>query len=122
MDQLAAGLGRHGADRAATIRGALAHLAKAVADRGHMRMFLGVIIEADRDPAVHAILLRSTERMETALADVLGGAGHRKRARAILAALWGLGLYLFAMRPAANGDPARTMLAWLETHAKEKAS
>ena len=121
MEGLAAGL-VHAAGRVATVRTALAHLAKAVADRGHMRMFVGVIVEADHDPAVRAILLRSTERLEATLAEVLGGPGERGRARAVLAALWGLGLYRFAMRPPAKDDPTRTMLAWLETHRKEKAS
>ena len=81
----------------------LERLAHAIADRGHMRMFLGIVVEADGDPAVRAIVARGTRRVEAALAEALGGGdGAAARARAVLAALWGLGLYEFALRP----DPA----------------
>lgn len=115
VDALADGLGpAAGGD--AGVRTALAHLAKAVADREHMRMFVGMIVEADRDQAVRAILLRSTERMEARLAEILGGPGRQARAHAMLAAMWGLGLYLFVTRPESRDDPTRMMLAWLEAN------
>ena len=121
VDGLTAGISRAGSV-AADPGTALAHLAKAIADPEHMRMFIGVIVEADRDPATRALLLRGTGRMEAALAEILGGADQRQRAAAMLATLWGLGLYAFVVRPAARHDPARTMLAWLEAHRKDKAS
>ncbi len=121
VDGLTAGVGRAGG-QTRDPGSALAHLAKAIADPEHMRMFIGVIVEADQDPATRALLLRGTERMEAALAEILGGADQKERARAMLATLWGLGLYAFVVRPAARHDPARTVLAWLEAHRKEKAS
>jgi hypothetical protein len=51
----------------------------------------------------------------------VGGTDRKARARAVLAALWGLGLYAFIVRPAARDDPTRTVLAWLDAHRKEKA-
>ena len=121
VDGLTAGIG-HAGGQARDPGTALAHLAKAIADPGHMRMFIGIIVEADQDPATRDLLLRGTARMEAALAEILGGADQRARARAMLASLWGLGLYTFVVRPAARHDPARAVLAWLEAHRKEKAS
>ena len=39
--------------------------------------------------------MRETERLEEALADLLGGKNASERARLVLASLWGLGLYAF---------------------------
>jgi AcrR family transcriptional regulator len=122
VETLAAALGPEGRGKTAGGEAVLAHLARAVVDRDHMRMFVGAIVAADRDPDLRAILLRGTERMEAALAEALGGAGQRDRARAMLATLWGVGLYGFLMRPPARHDPTRTVLAWLELLRKEKAS
>jgi AcrR family transcriptional regulator len=120
VDTLAAGIGRALRGQAgAGSRTMLAHLAKAVAEPGHMRMFIGVIVEADQDPDVRAILLRGIERMEVALAEALGGEDQKERARAVLATMWGLGLYAFVVRPPGRNDPARTVLAWLEALRKE---
>jgi AcrR family transcriptional regulator len=123
VDTLAAGIGRALRGQAsAGGRTTLAHLAKAVAEPGHMRMFIGVIVEADQDPDVRAILLGGTERMEAALAEALGGEDQQERARAVLATIWGLGLYAFVVRPSGRKDPARTVLAWLEAVRKESVS
>lgn len=71
----------------------LQRLAEAVTQREHMRMFVGAIVEADRDPAVQAVLLRGTEQLQAALADALGGQQALEQARLILTTLWGFGLY-----------------------------
>lgn len=81
----------------------LNRLADAIAQRGHMRMFIGAIVEADHDSDVRAILMRETERLRAALTEALGGRDAAERARFILASLWGLGLYAFlAGTPAAS--------------------
>jgi len=114
VDSLAAGIGRAVDGQAARPTGPmLAHLAEAVAEIGHMRMFVGVIVEADRDPTVRAILLRGIERLEAALAQALGGRDAAVQAAAVLATLWGLGLYAFVVRPSVKRDPTRAALAWL---------
>jgi AcrR family transcriptional regulator len=91
----------------------LGRLAGSVADLAHMRMFIAMIVEADADPAVRRVMRRATDRIETALAESLGGDEAQERARVVLAAIWGLGLYQFLMRPAANASPTRAYLSWL---------
>jgi AcrR family transcriptional regulator len=91
----------------------LERLAESVADVAHMRMFVAMVVEADADPAVRRVMRRATERIETALAESLGGDASRERARLVLAAIWGLGLYQFLMRPASNASPTRAYLSWL---------
>jgi len=91
----------------------IGRLARSVADRQHMRMFVAMIVEADGDPAVRRVMRRATEMMEAALADALGGDHARERARRVLAAVWGLGLYHFLMRPVPAADPTRVYLSWL---------
>jgi AcrR family transcriptional regulator len=88
-------------------------LARSVADLAHMRMFVAMIVEADADPAVRKVMRRATERIEGALAEALGGDDARQRAPLVLAAIWGLGLYQFLMRPAPNASPMRAYLSWL---------
>ena len=77
----------------------LEHLTAVIVDRRHMRMFAAVILEADDDPKVRAILVRATLRLQSMLADALGGDDADERAGIVLASLWGLGLYDFLMRP-----------------------
>ena len=77
----------------------LEHLTAVIVDRGHMRMFAAIILEADDDPKVRAILVRATLRLQSMLADALGGDDADERAGIVLASLWGLGLYDFLMRP-----------------------
>jgi AcrR family transcriptional regulator len=91
----------------------LERLAESVADVAHMRMFVAMIVEADADPAVRQVMRRATDKIEAALAESLGGNASRERARLILAAIWGLGLYQFLMRPASNTSPTRAYLSWL---------
>lgn len=82
----------------------LEQLSDAIGRREHMRMFVGTIVEADRDPKVQAILGRETERLQAALAEALGGENAMKRARLVLASLWGLGLYAFLIGRPAGAD------------------
>jgi AcrR family transcriptional regulator len=91
----------------------LERLARSVTDVAHMRMFVAMIVEADADPTVRRVMRRATERIEAALAEALGGDDARQRARLVLAAIWGLGLYQFFMRPASNASPTRAYLSWL---------
>ena len=91
----------------------LARLANAVVDPEHMRMFVGLIVEADGDPALRALLVGGTHQLEAAVAEALGGEDARERARLVLAAVWGLGLYHFLVRPPPKADPTRPYLAWV---------
>jgi AcrR family transcriptional regulator len=112
VDQIA----RHGTESTGTPgdQGAmLTRLATAVTDPEHMRMFVGLIVEADEDPAVREMLVKGTQHMEAAVAEALGGDHSAERARLVLAAVWGLGLYRFLMRPTSKEDPTRAYLSWL---------
>ncbi|HEX6536840.1 MAG TPA: TetR family transcriptional regulator [Gemmatimonadaceae bacterium] len=82
----------------------LERMAAAIADPGHMRMFAGVIVEADGDPELHAMVVRATRRLQSTLAERLGGDDAMERAQLVLATLWGVGLYRFAVRPR-HGSP-----------------
>ncbi len=92
---------------------ALDRLASSIGDRAHMRMFVGMTVEADGDPGLRAILVAGTRRLESELAHALGGAEARQRARLVLAALWGLGLYRFLVRPARKSEITRPYVRWL---------
>ncbi len=91
----------------------LSRLAAAVTDLGHMRMFLGMIIEADADPGLRRTIVSGARRIEMGLARSLGGRDARARARVLLAAIWGLGLYRFVTRSLGRGGLTRPYLAWL---------
>jgi AcrR family transcriptional regulator len=91
----------------------LERLAHAVTPAAHMRMFVAMIVEADGDAAVRRVMRDGTDSMEAALAEALGGDHARERARLVLAAVWGLGLYQFLMRPGSKTDPTRAYLSWL---------
>ena len=97
----------------------LERLAAAEVELGHMRMFLGLIVEADGDAAVRDMLVRGTQQIEGAIAESLGGDDATERARVVLAALWGLGLYQFLVRPPPKSDPTRSYLSWLAAAAAE---
>lgn len=106
VDAMAAGLAGAAGDAAAVPSARrLAAVARAIADRGHMRMFLGLVIEADTDPALRELVVDGTRRLEEALARAIGGQGAAVRARAVVATLWGLGLYEFAVRPGPGASP-----------------
>ena len=92
----------------------MARLIEAVAELEHMRMFLGLVSEAADDPGLRVIVVEGTERVEAALAAVLGGPRAAQDARIILATAWGLGLYRYAVRPPPERDPVPAALAALE--------
>jgi hypothetical protein len=58
-------------------------------------------------------MTRATHRMEAAVAAALGGDRTADRARRVLVAVWGLGLYCFLMRPKQKEDPTGAYLSWL---------
>jgi AcrR family transcriptional regulator len=93
----------------------LGRLTASVLELEHMRMFIGMAIEADADPSVRRLMVRATRHMEEVLAEVLGGARAEEAVRVVLAAAWGLGLYCFVMRPSRGADPTDAYLAWLDT-------
>ena len=101
-------------------RAMLERLARSVADLAHMRMFVAMIVEADEDMAVRKVMTRATHRMEAALAAALGGDHTADRARRVLIAVWGLGLYSFLMRPKPKEDPTRAYLSWLEGSSRSR--
>ncbi len=82
-------------------------------DPGHMRMFTGVMVEADRDPPLRAIVSRETRRLEDVLAELLGGREAKARAGLVLASLWGLGLYELLVRPERGAAFRPALLAGL---------
>jgi AcrR family transcriptional regulator len=89
----------------------LHRLAAFIVEPRHMRMFTAVIVEADQDPKVRAILVRVTLRLQAALAATLRGDDAAERATIILANLWGLGLYDFVLRPKRPGELAAAYIA-----------
>jgi AcrR family transcriptional regulator len=101
-------------------RAILERLARSVADLAHMRMFVAMIVEADEDTAVRKVMTRATHRMETALAAARGGDHTADRARRVLVAVWGLGLYCFLMRPKPKEDPTRAYLSWLAESSRSR--
>lgn len=98
---------------AGDLPGLLARMAAAVADEGHMRIFTAVIVEADNDARLRAILVKVTKHLQATLAGWIGGADASERARVVLAAVWGLGLYDFLMRSKRPSALAPAMLAAL---------
>lgn len=122
-------LGGAAAGSAAGDAGALLqHIAAAITDRGHMRMFAGVIVEADRDPELRAVVARLTLRLQSALAERLGGGDDAmERAGLVLASLWGLGLYGLVVQPKRRSALASSLLDCLtpcvthgDGHAEER--
>jgi AcrR family transcriptional regulator len=119
VDGIAAGVRRAVEGSAGGDHGLLlARLAAAVADLEHMRMFVAVIVEADGDPALRAMLVEATHRLEAVIAEALGGDGARERARLVLAAVWGLGLYHFLVRPPPRSSLTRPYLSWVAQAAR----
>ena|SRR5574338_1443466 len=97
----------------------LTALAKRMVQSEHMRMFLAMIVEADRDPAVRALMTRGADRVRTAFVAVLGDdPDAAAKARVIQTAIWGLGLYTFALRPTPDVDPTDDLLNCLEEFAR----
>lgn len=100
---------RHLAARGGDPAELLRVLAEHIAEPWHMRMFVGVVIEADREPALRGVIVRHTRRLEELLAGALGGADGMERARLLIASMWGAGFYRFAM-----GEPAGPTSALLD--------
>jgi AcrR family transcriptional regulator len=114
VDEISAGLrGVVGRDGPPGGQAWLERLVRAIADLEHMRLFVGMIVEADSDETVREILAGGTRRMEAVLGEVLGGDDAEERARVVLATAWGVGLYGFLMRPASDADPVPGYLSWL---------
>ncbi|HEX6910661.1 MAG TPA: TetR/AcrR family transcriptional regulator, partial [Longimicrobium sp.] len=103
MDGMEHGLRAVAAHGAAHPGELLRRVADAIAEPWHMRMFTGVVIAADGDPALRAVIVREMARMHDVLADVVGGEDAKERVRLVMAAMLGLGLYRFA-----TGEPAGT--------------
>lgn len=77
----------------------LTRVLSAISDAGHMRMFIGLIVEADGDPELRQLLVRLTRQMQQSLATLIGGDDPQERAALVLASMWGMGLFDFVMRP-----------------------
>lgn len=95
-------------------------LAAAVAEREHMRMFVGLIVEADVDESIRGLMVDATKLMEEAVAEVIGGDAAGEAARRILAAVWGIGLYRFVMRPDVAPDVSWVSEACLRGRARSR--
>jgi AcrR family transcriptional regulator len=98
----------------------LKRLAAAIANLEHMRMFVAAIVEADGDPSLRAMLIEGTRRLEAVLAEALGGAEAKERARLVLAAIWGLGLYQFLIRPTPEAKLTGRYLSWVTKASRER--
>lgn len=77
----------------------LERVMSAIGDKGHMRMFIGLIVEADGDPDLRQLLVRLTRQMQELLATLIGGDNAQERAALVLASMWGIGLFDFVTRP-----------------------
>ncbi|HEU4565722.1 MAG TPA: TetR/AcrR family transcriptional regulator [Gemmatimonadaceae bacterium] len=111
-DGVAHGIGETAAGPAAGAPAAvLERIAAAIADHGHMRMFAGVIVEADGDPELRAVVARATLRVQSMVAELLGGEDAMERAARFLAAAWGAGLYDFILRKTRGSTSPRSLLA-----------
>jgi AcrR family transcriptional regulator len=101
----------------------LERLVDSVAELEHMRMFVGMIVEADVDVSIRALMVEATVRMEAVVAKGLGGAGAEERARRVLAAAWGIGLYRFVMRAdATSPDSGWLIEAFAPARGSRRAS
>lgn len=91
----------------------LRRLSAMVTEPGHMRMFAGLIVEADGDAGYRAVMVREMRRVQSAVAGALGGEDASERALAVVAALWGFGLYRFLTREPANAEREAALVACL---------
>ena len=97
----------------------LGMLARKMVDVPHMRMFLAMIVEADQDPDCRELMRHGAARVRGAIAAALGGGpAAEAKARVVQAALWGLGLYTFALQPDPDVDPVDDTLNFLEEFAR----
>jgi AcrR family transcriptional regulator len=100
----------------------LERLASVIVDQRHMRMFTAIIVEADDDPEVRAILVRVTRRLQSMVAVALGGPDAAERAELVTASLWGLGLYEFVLRPKRPGARVAAYIASVPTRRGRSAT
>lgn len=91
----------------------LRRLADAITEPAHMRMFTGIIVEADRNPECRVVVVRETLRFQAVLAEALGGEDAFERAGLIVAMLWGLGLYGFVFQEPRVSERVLSLLAHL---------
>jgi AcrR family transcriptional regulator len=91
----------------------LLRAAAAIADEGHMRMFTGVIVEADGNAELRSTLVKVTKQLQATIASRLAGEDAMERARLVLASLWGMGLYDFFVRPRRRSPLVESLLACL---------
>lgn len=117
LDGIADALSEAGSASAATgdVAPLLERLASVIVDQRHMRMFTAIIVEADDDPEVRAILVRVTLRLQSMVAAALGGADAAERAELVMASLWGLGLYDFVLRTKRPGARVAAYIASVPT-------
>jgi AcrR family transcriptional regulator len=100
----------------------LRQAAAAVAEEGHMRMFVGVIVAADDDDELREIIAGLTKKLQSRLAQRLGGSDATERARLVLASLWGMGLYDFLIRPRRKPQLSATLLDCLAPPKRDSRS
>ena len=124
LDGIADAMNEAGSASAATgdVAPLLERLASVIVDQRHMRMFTAIIVEADDDPEVRAILVRVTLRLQSMVAAALGGADAAERAELVMASLWGLGLYDFVLRTKRPGARVAAYIASIPTRSKRAAA
>ena len=124
LDGIADAMNEAGSASAATgdVAPLLERLASVIVDQRHMRMFTAIIVEADDDPEVRAILVRVTLRLQSMVAAALGGADATERAELVMASLWGLGLYDFVLRTKRPGARVAAYIASIPTRSKRAAA
>jgi AcrR family transcriptional regulator len=99
-------------------RRVLAMVGWLIKDRERTRMLLGLLVEAEEDPALRAVLLANFEQLRQLIARGLGKAPDDPDVEIVIAALWGLGLQHLMwgdQRPDAATDRLVERLpAWME--------
>jgi AcrR family transcriptional regulator len=110
VDKVAAGLADITAQGALARERGLELLLEWITDPHHMRLFAGVVLEAETDASLRAALARNVERMQGLFASLLGYDPADVECRLVLATLWGLGLEKLIFRARAPGVGARAIL------------
>jgi AcrR family transcriptional regulator len=81
-----------------------------ITDPRHMRLFAGVVLEAETDASLRAALARNVERMHGLFAALLSYDPSDVECRLVLATLWGLGLERLIFRGRAGRVGAHAIL------------
>jgi AcrR family transcriptional regulator len=110
VDNVSAGLADVTAQGAPARQRGLELLLEWITDPHHMRLFAGVVLEAETDVGLRASLARNVERMHTLFAGLLGYESTDVECRLVLATLWGLGLEKLIFRAKAPSVDARAIL------------